>query len=231
MNTCHQQWPPLGGGVLSKPLGHVCRLLAGPPTRESVRHAPRAFLFQIMAATRFVIIDGEKLSVMACAEKFKIPYRSLLYRVKSGWPIDLAVAVKTEPGRNKVFRFGARSDEERKAASALRTQQYRDRNRSLVREKDRLSSKNRRDAIAEKSARRRAMAKMATPSWSDRSKILEFYRASRKITKETGVAHHVDHIVPLNGKTVCGLHVHFNLQVLPSLDNEKKSNKTWPDMP
>lgn len=37
--------PPLGGGVQSKPLGHVCRLLAGPPTRESVRRAPRAFCF------------------------------------------------------------------------------------------------------------------------------------------------------------------------------------------
>ena len=79
-------------------------------------------------------------------------------------------------------------------------------------------------------AKRRAIKLNATTEWGSNDAILEFYRMRDRMTELTGVAHHVDHIVPLNHPRVCGLHNEFNLQILPGLENLKKGNRSWPDM-
>jgi len=83
---------------------------------------------------------------------------------------------------------------------------------------------------AEKTARRIAHAKQATPYWADSRKIRDVYAAAENMRQLTGSEYHVDHIVPLTSKLVCGLHNEFNLRVLPAIDNLKKHNKHWPDM-
>lgn len=55
--------------------------------------------------------------------------------------------------------------------------------------------------------------------------IHEFYEQAQKMTESTGIAHHVDHIVPLKGRGVCGLHVPWNLQILEAEKNISKYNK------
>lgn len=81
------------------------------------------------------------------------------------------------------------------------------------------------------SAKRRATKMAAIPSWANLFFIEEIYDIAQRRTKATGIEWHVDHIVPLQSKKVCGLHVEHNLQVIPGADNQSKGNRHWPDMP
>ena len=80
-------------------------------------------------------------------------------------------------------------------------------------------------------AKRTAAKLRATPSWANQKAIQAFYKESARLTELTGIAHHVDHIVPLQSPWVCGLHCEANLQILPYYENQSKSNRYWPDMP
>ena len=78
-------------------------------------------------------------------------------------------------------------------------------------------------------ARRNAAKLRATPKWANEFFISEAYHLAALRTKATGFAWHVDHIVPLRSKLVCGLHVEHNLRVIPAVDNARKGNRYWPD--
>jgi hypothetical protein len=68
------------------------------------------------------------------------------------------------------------------------------------------------------SAKRRAALKQRTPSWACMETIKAVYR-------DCPEGFHVDHIVPLRGKTVCGFHSQHNLQYLPAAENQRKFNR------
>lgn len=75
------------------------------------------------------------------------------------------------------------------------------------------------------SSKWRAQVRIATPLWADEEIIMGFYEEAAVAGDVTGVPHHVDHIVPLQGKLVCGLHTQRNLRVIPASDNVKKRAK------
>lgn len=77
-------------------------------------------------------------------------------------------------------------------------------------------------------AKRNAAKLQATPKWLTKAHHLEiegFYIEAARLTRETSIPHEVDHIVPLQGKTVRGLHVPWNLQILTKFENSSKGNK------
>jgi hypothetical protein len=88
--------------------------------------------------------------------------------------------------------------------------------------------KNNKGRVNAATARRHAAKVSATPAWltaDDHWWMEEVYDLASLRTAYTGIAWHVDHIIPLQGNTVCGLHVPSNLQVIPAAFNCSKSNK------
>lgn len=87
--------------------------------------------------------------------------------------------------------------------------------------------------VRAKGNRRRAAKLNAEPKWLSevhQEQITQTYTLAKDCEIITGDKYHVDHIVPLQGKNICGLHVPWNLQVLPADLNQSKSNKYDPDL-
>ncbi len=81
---------------------------------------------------------------------------------------------------------------------------------------------------SKKSNKRRAAKLQRTPHWlteDDHWMIEQAYELAALRTKLTGISWHVDHKLPLQGKTVSGLHVPLNLQVIPGKENLMKHNR------
>jgi len=144
------------------------------------------------------------------------------------------------PGYSK--QWDAENPDKRKAAM----QRYRARNKQVcaarVRAYDELhpekkrarqkraqkkwNDANRDRLTAYHSARRRGLRQLFArlkPEWQNQ--IIAIYRECKAMSEKTGIKHHVDHIFPIKARNSCGLHVPWNLQILPAHENMKKSNK------
>jgi hypothetical protein len=78
--------------------------------------------------------------------------------------------------------------------------------------------------------RRMLRVKIATPSWVDYEEIAKLIIERDRLSAESHVVHHIDHIIPLAGKKVCGLHVHSNMRVITAHENLKKSAKFYEEL-
>lgn len=101
---------------------------------------------------------------------------------------------------------------------------FRERNPEYIRGKDRRYRLQNPHQRAFREAKRRAIAKRATPKWANDFFMTEIYDLARLRTKLTGIKWHVDHIVPLKSDVVCGLHCEHNMRVVPAVVNLSKHN-------
>jgi hypothetical protein len=116
---------------------------------------------------------------------------------------------------------------ERKAALAKSAAKWRLGNSEKVAKRNAAWKQNNKHKVIAHLAKRKASKIKATPGWLSAiqlSEIEDFYEAARAFRLYTGAEYHVDHIVPLISKSVCGLHVPWNLQVLPAKQNLSKNN-------
>ena len=113
----------------------------------------------------------------------------------------------------------------RKQKAVERTAQWAKSNPERVKANAKANRQRHPEKEAAKVQRRNAAKIMAIPAWADQKAINRHYENARYLTEVTGHLHHVDHIIPLRGKSVCGLHVENNLRAIPHFLNTRKGNR------
>ena len=129
-----------------------------------------------------------------------------------------------EENKEKKREYSAKNKEKIRET----TRKWNAKNKERMREAQRQWSKANPSKINEYSANRRATRLNATPAWltdKQQAEMAAIYKEAMAMEKQTGILHHVDHIVPLKGKNVSGLHVPWNLQILTATENMSKGNR------
>ena len=121
--------------------------------------------------------------------------------------------------KNRAYRA------ENKRKCRARDQAWTDANRAWVNERARRWRAAHPGSQIPYVLKRRAHEQRAQPAWANPDAIEAFYKEAARLTRVTGIVHEVDHVYPLRGKTVSGLHCEANLQVVPQSVNRRKSNK------
>ena len=140
------------------------------------------------------------------------------YRCK---PCAKAVATKWQTeNRDRVLQKNKKWQENNEEKYKASQEKYHIANKAKIQETTRNWFKKTRMG-SHYAALRRAAELRATPKWANLKAIAEFYKNCPK-------GYHVDHIIPLRNKLICGLHVLENLQYLPATENMRKSNRFTP---
>ena len=149
---------------------------------------------------------------------------SCLECVREDWALDnerRKEKPKTEAAKAAGKRYYEKNRQAVIARAAARPAEEKRRNRAEY--KDRNVDVVRADTSVRKRRHREATPRWLTPA--ERLQMRDLYVQARKLTELTRERYVVDHIVPLRGEAVCGLHVPWNLRVITQDENLKKSNK------
>lgn len=176
-------------------------------------------------------LDGERYvsgSCVACAsEKLKAsrkanPERTKLHESKSRLRVQNTPELRAKKNaQDSAYR---RANKE-KCNATIR--QWREKNRELSNSYVRKAKAKNPSVVLANTIKRRLAKMHRTPNWlnsDDYWMIEQAYELAALRTKLFGFVWHVDHVIPLQGKFVSGLHTPYNLQVIPGAENVRKLN-------
>lgn len=126
--------------------------------------------------------------------------------------------------KQKAASYSKQWQQQNKDYIYEKNKRWRAQNTQKANELNKIWRINNRAYILHKNAMRKKHIKLATPQWADLIAIRRKYELATWCSQIMGNSYHVDHIIPLKGKLVCGLHVCSNLQIIPAADNLKKNN-------
>ena len=108
--------------------------------------------------------------------------------------------------------------------------EYHAANRDPIRERQKQYYEDNLPYMLQRASVGRGERAKRTVSWANQQMIDAYYMEARRLEDLTGIKFHVDHIIPLQGELVSGLHVETNLQLLPAHENIGKSNSFDPEL-
>lgn len=168
-----------------------------------------------------VVVDGKK-PCSRCNETLPVEHFYRCKRAYSGYREECKACKKTyDTSYSKKTRESRR----------IKKMAWRHANPDKVKRQRREYHKKRPEVALKKAAQYNAMKKQATPKWltqEQKNEILEMYKIAKELSWLSESRLVVDHIIPLRGENVCGLHVPWNLQIIPESMNIKKGNAYEP---
>ena len=134
-------------------------------------------------------------------------------------------AARRDPAKNSAYNKRRYTNPEYVKRTRERANAWGKANREKASANVRKHYERNPDKARMKLAKRRAAKLRREATWGNRFFIAEAYRLATLRSKVTGVPWVVDHVIPLRGERVSGLHVHDNLQVIEKVANSRKSNR------